>query len=195
MTFYRITAVLIFGVVAATADVDRGRQLYREGKYAEAESELKNAVRDQGDNAAANRLLGLALIEQDKASEAEGPIKKAYELEQNDDNKVAMARLHIAQKEFDKAEELLKDASSGEGLEYTRGLLHLHRKNYEAAAKDLESAVEKDPENAYAHYYAGMAYNGLKRPDKMLSHFQLFVKMRPDAPEARKVRAILQTGR
>ena len=37
--------------------------------------------------------------------------------------------------------------------------------------------------------------NGLRRPDKMLTHFQLFLKMKPDAPEARKVRAVLKTAR
>jgi len=38
-----------------------------------------------------------------------------------------------------------------------------------------------------------MAYSGMKRPDKMLTHFDLFLKARPDAPEARKVRAVLKT--
>ncbi len=63
------------------------------------------------------------------------------------------------------------------------------------AAKDFEAHLEKHPEDAYAHYNAGLAYNRMKRPDKVLTHFEMFVKMRPDAPEARKVRAVLQSVR
>jgi hypothetical protein len=40
-----------------------------------------------------------------------------------------------------------------------------------------------------------MAYNGLKRPDKMLTHFELFLKMKPDAPEARKVNSVVRAAR
>ena len=49
-----------------------------------------------------------------------------------------------------------------------------------------------NPENPYAHYYAGLAYNQIKRPDKMLEHFRTFLKLAPEAPEAPKVRALLR---
>jgi regulator of sirC expression with transglutaminase-like and TPR domain len=60
---------------------------------------------------------------------------------------------------------------------------------------DLEAYLSKYPEQAYAHYYAGLAYNGVRRPDKMLTHFELFLKLKPDAPEARKVRSVMRTVR
>jgi len=79
-------------------------------------------------------------------------------------------------------------AQSGNGPEAMA-----HRAFHEAA-RDLESFSKSYPDFAYAHYYAGLAYNGMKRPDKMLTHFEMFVKMKPDAPEARKVRSVLRTG-
>jgi tetratricopeptide (TPR) repeat protein len=139
-------------------------------------------------------MLGLALIEQGKVSDAVPHINKANELDPSGENKLALARLQVAQKEFDKADETIKDAS-GDELEYVRGLVHLNRNRYKEAAEDFESFIQKNPEHAYAHYYAGLAYNALKRPDQMLSHFEHFVRMKPDAPEARKVRAVLKTGR
>ena len=71
----------------------------------------------------------------------------------------------------------------------------MNRKQYQDAARDLEAYSGSHPDFAYAHYYAGMAYNGMKRPDKMLTHFEMFVRMKPEAPEARRVRSVLQSGR
>jgi tetratricopeptide (TPR) repeat protein len=184
------------GVVSLTAtaqDLDRGIELYRKNDFAVAVSTLRQVVDADGSNAAANRYLGLALLEQGKASEAEPYILKACELDPGGASKTAKARLYIEKKEYDNAAEALKDAN-GEELPYVRGLLNLNRKQYDQAARDLESFSNSYPDFAYAHYYAGLAYNGMKRPDKMLTHFEMFVKMKPDAPEARKVRSVLRTG-
>jgi len=178
----------------AAQDLDRGIELYRRNDFAAAASSLRQVVDVDGSNARANRYLGLALLEQTKASEAEPFILKANELEPGGESNMAMARLYIEKKEYDKAAAALKEAE-GEETPYVRGLLSLMRKQYEPAARDLESFSQGHPDFAYAHYYAGLAYNGMKRPDKMLTHFEMFVKMKPDAPEARKVRSVLQTGR
>jgi tetratricopeptide (TPR) repeat protein len=76
-----------------------------------------------------------------------------------------------------------------------RGLMNFHKKDNEAAARELEQYLEAHPEFAYAHYYAGMAYSAMRRPDKMLTHFEQFLRMKPDAPEARKVQAVMRATR
>jgi Flp pilus assembly protein TadD len=179
---------------AFAADIDRGRELYNEGKYSEATSELRSVVKDNAEDAAARRLLGMALVEQDELSEAEEHINRAMELDPGGESKLAMARLQVARKNFDQAGELIGEAS-GDDLEWVRGLIHFNKDRFEQAASDLDAALEKRPRNAYAHYYAGMAYSKIGKPDRMLSHFEMFVKLKPNAPEARKVRAVLKTGR
>jgi len=189
---------LLYGLVAISAlfaaDINRGIELYKEGKYSEAESELRGFAAGHEDNARARRFLGLALIEQKKFDEAAGELKRAAELEPGGESKGAMARLYAEKKEFDEAESEL-DGASGDDSVYARALVQLNHKQYEDSAKNLEAYLENDPNHAYAHYYAGMAYNGARRKDKMLSHFEMFLRLKPDAPEARKVRAVLQTGR
>jgi tetratricopeptide (TPR) repeat protein len=71
----------------------------------------------------------------------------------------------------------------------------VNRDKHQEAADALEAYLEKNPNHAYAHYYAGLAYNGLRRPDRMLNHFEHFLRLKPDAPEARKVRAVVRTGK
>jgi tetratricopeptide (TPR) repeat protein len=189
---------ILFGILAVSVlfadEISRGAELYKEGKYAEAESELRSFVANHDDNARARRLLGLAMIEQKKFEAAATELNRAAELEPGGEAKGAAARLYAEQKEYDKAEAELKDAS-GDDAAYARALVQLHNKQYEDSARNLETYLENDPNHAYAHYYAGLAYNGTRRKDKMLSHFEMFLRLKPDAPEARKVRAVLQTGR
>ena len=174
--------------------MDEGIAQFRKNNFAEAASILRKALESDEGNARANLYLGLALIEQNKAVEAEPFIMKADELSPSGETKMGKARLHVAKREYDDAEAALQQAE-GEDVPYVRGLLELGQKKYADAARDFESYIESHPDHAYAHYYAGMAYNGLKRPDKMLTHFQIFLKMKPNAPEARKVQAVVGTGR
>jgi tetratricopeptide (TPR) repeat protein len=188
-----LSAGAILGVASAQ-DLGKGIEQYRQGKYSESESTLRQAVSAKGEDQQANLYLGLALLEQKKASDAEPFLKKADELGSSDDTKAGLARLHIERNEYDQADAMLKD-TSGDNAAYAKALVQFGRKQYAEAAPAFEAVLEKQPENAYAHYYAGLAYNNLKRPDKMLTHFQHFVKMRPDAPEARKVQSALRSGR
>jgi tetratricopeptide (TPR) repeat protein len=181
------------GVLALLADTDRGVELYNQGKFADAQAELAKVVQSAPDDARARRYLGLSLVEQHKPDEAREHLLKAEELDPSGDNKLALARMYVEQKKLDKADELLKDAS-GEEADYVRGLLQFQRNQNKDAAASLEKYLQDHPGSPYAHYYAGLAYNALKRPDKMLTHFEAFLKIKPDAPEARKVRAVLSTG-
>jgi tetratricopeptide (TPR) repeat protein len=193
---FKLQLALLSGLSIATltADTDRGVELYRQGKYAEAQSELTKAVERNGDDARARRYLGLVLVEQHKADEAQEQLNKANELDPGGDSKLALARLYIEKKDFDKAESTMAGAE-GEEKDYVRGLLQFNRQQNKEAAASLEKYLQTNPDHPYAHYYAGLAYNAMKRPDKMLTHFELFVRLKPDAPEARKVRSVLSTGR
>lgn len=191
----KLQVAILTGLCAftLTADTDRGVELYKQGKYADAQSELAKAVQGNPDDARARRYLGLALVEQHKPAEAQEHLNKANDLDPSGDTKLALARMYIEQKNLDKADALLNGAD-GEDLDYVRGLLQFNRQQNKEAAASLESYLKDHPEHPYAHYYAGLAYNALKRPDKMLTQFELFLRLKPDAPEARKVRAVMSTG-
>lgn len=191
---FRPVLILALAAAAVGADLNRGKELFAQGNYAEAERELQSFVRDNDGNAQAHLYLGRALLAQDKLDEAERHLSRANEIESSGDSRIALALLAMERKNYDRAEELLRDAQ-GADLHYARGRLHFHRDRFEEAAQELERAIEQNADNAYAHYWAGLAYSRLKRPDKMLSHFEMFVRLRPNAPEARKVRAVLRTGR
>jgi len=75
----------------------------------------------------------------------------------------------------------------------TRGIALLKEGKNEEAAAQLSKAIEIDPKDAYAHYYYGMVNSKLGKKDLMVKHYQNFLKLAPDAPEAPRVRALLKS--
>jgi tetratricopeptide (TPR) repeat protein len=198
------TIAILFFIPAVLAyqgaDLERGIDLYNARKYAEAEQLLAQVVQQNGENARAHEYLGLARLSSGKLDEAYAELSRAEELAPASDSvKVGLARVLIEKKEFDRAEEALKKAReiNGDNVDVPlySGSVKLAKRNYQDAIKDLNDAIARKPDNAYAHYYAGLAYNGLKRPDKMVDSFQTFLKLAPDAPEAEKVRSLLRSVR
>ena len=76
-----------------------------------------------------------------------------------------------------------------------RGIAKTSRGDYQSAVLDLEKALDLDPSHGYSHYYLGMVYSRLRRPDKMVDHYQSFLKLEPNAPEAARVQSLLRSVR
>ncbi|MCW5978887.1 MAG: tetratricopeptide repeat protein [Bryobacteraceae bacterium] len=185
------------------ADVERGVSLYNQKDYNGAARELQSAVDADASNPRARYYLALSQIELKRWAEADSNLKQVESAEserpEKADVKVAMARVAMGQNDLGKAQQYLdeaRDANSNSAEVYLRrGELALKRKDYQAASKELEQAIQLDPNRAYAHYYLGIAYSNLRRPDKMVEHFEIFRKLAPNAPEVAKVEATLQSVR
>ena len=196
-------AALLCGTLAVAADVEKGISLYNAGDYNGALGELQPAVDADASNRNARYYLALSMIGLQRYSDADTHLKQLEEQEgtppEPADLKVAVARSAMGQKDFDKAQQYLdqaRDANSESAEVYLRrGELGVLRQQYDTAAKDLERSIELDANRAYAHYYLGIAYSNLRRPDKMVEQFELFRKLAPNAPEVRKVEATLQSVR
>jgi len=186
------------------ADLARGVQLYENKDFSGAERELSAVVDSQPGNLRARYYLGLSLLELERHAEAE-QVFTELESAQGEGApgpaqvKVGLARAQMEQKQYDRAQsnldQALNLAPKDPEVYLYRGKLGIHRENYPAAAKELDRAIELAPKTAYAHYYAGIAYSNLRRPDKMVDHFQYFLKLAPDAPEANKVKSLLRSVR
>jgi tetratricopeptide (TPR) repeat protein len=114
-------------------------------------------------------------------------------------SQVAVAKSAIEKKDWDGAQTALDKAESIEAgnkqIKIYRGALQLAKKEYGDAVKTLEEAVEAAPDEPYGHYYLGLAHYGMKHPDKTVEHFQRFLALAPDAPEAARVRSLLRSLR
>lgn len=78
---------------------------------------------------------------------------------------------------------------------YQLGLVKSRRDDWAGAAEAFDRAAELNPAFAYAHYYAGLSYSRVKRPDRVGAHFETFLKLAPNAPERGAVMSIMRTLR
>ncbi len=193
-----IALILALPALAGSDQLEKCRELYDAKKYSEAESALKQFLKQEPENAQAAYYLGLTLLEENKFNEAEQAFLRTHEgTPSRDKIQIGLARAYMGLEQLEKAQMSLDEAEKvnpdNAKVFYYRGILAAHRKDYKASAESLEKSLGLEPDNAYAHYYAGLAYNILKRPDKMVEHFQAFLKLAPEAPEAEKVRTVLRS--
>ncbi len=69
------------------------------------------------------------------------------------------------------------------------------QKKYNDAIVALSAAIAAKPDLAYAYFWRGQSYYGLKQKDKMVADFTTFLKLAPTAPEANTVKQLLATLR
>ena len=191
------------GVVFA-ADLQKGIELFQARKHGEAAAELREVVKEAPDNVTARYYLGLTLMELKEYEPAAEHLRQAEQQRAEarprmDQIRAGLAQVYTEQQRYEEAQRLIDEAlkendKSAEAY-FAQGKLGVHRKDYAAAVPALERAIELDPNNAYAHYYAGIAYSNERRPDRMANEFQLFLKLAPDAPEADKVKSLLRSVR
>ncbi len=65
------------------------------------------------------------------------------------------------------------------------------QRKYADAAAAMSSAIAAKPDLAYAYFWRGQSYYGLKQKDKMVADFTTFLKLAPTAPEAATVKQLL----
>jgi tetratricopeptide (TPR) repeat protein len=110
-----------------------------------------------------------------------------------------LALVDIARKNYDGALEHAKKAVelNGENADahYALGLAYAYKQDFRNSAPSLEKALALNPDNAYAHYQLGLVQYRLKRYDQTIIHFEKFLEMMPNAPEAPQVKSILKTVR
>lgn len=69
-----------------------------------------------------------------------------------------------------------------------------YRQNdWAVATSECERATELNSDLAYAHYYAGLAFQKQRQSAKAAEHLQEFLRLAPDAPERAAVLAIIRT--
>ena len=69
-------------------------------------------------------------------------------------------------------------------------------RDYVAAAKAYEEALQKNPQLAAAHYELGLIYGEkLGEPVNAMYHFRKFLAMRPDSPQREMVQAHLDSAK
>jgi tetratricopeptide (TPR) repeat protein len=139
------------------------------------------------------------LFESGKYQEAIDNVKGRSDASREDVFLRALAHRKLNQN--DDAKEAFHALEGGDGAgdnaqaRYQLGLVESARNNQQEAADAFAKAAELNPQMAYAHYEAGMAFYKAKKVDRMAVYFENFLRIAPNAPERPAVQSIMRTVR
>jgi tetratricopeptide (TPR) repeat protein len=80
-------------------------------------------------------------------------------------------------------------------VQFEAGLAYASRNQFAESAAAMDRSIQAAPDLAYAHYYAGLAYQRIKRIDLTAVRLEAFIRIAPQAPERAQVESILRTLR
>jgi tetratricopeptide (TPR) repeat protein len=139
---------------------------------------------------------GVKLIESERYAEAEPFLRDAVTIAHFHLGRALMeqGKLDEAEAQFEQAT-AMAEGTPEERAEFFRhrGAVYARQQKWEAAVQDLEKAIELNPREPYNHYNIAMAFSRLNRPDRVVEHLQMFLKLAPESPEAPRARALLRT--
>ena len=188
-------AMLLAITIAPAAQDASPQKLFESGKYQEAIDTVKKRSDASPEDVYVRALAHRKLNQNDDAKEAFGALASrdgAWKeignsgtamIEGNMDNAAAAARKAVD-----------ADGNSSEAR-FQLGLVESARNNQQQAADAFAKAAELNPQMAYAHYEAGMAFYKAKKVDRMAVYFENFLKLAPNAPERPAVQSIMKTIR
>ena len=197
-----LIAVVYAMTIAATAQAPQKpeatpQKLFESGKIQQAIDSIKARPDAPQDQIYLRALAHRKLNQNDEAKDTFGALAAAGE--ESPWKPIGTSGVELVGGNLDAAEAAAKQAVEKDGAppqaHYQLGLVESARGNQAQAADEFAKAAEQDPQMAYAHYEAGMAFYKVKKVDRMSVYFETFLKLAPNAPEAPAVKSIMKTVR
>ena len=187
---------LLLAVTIAPAAQDASPQkLFESGKYQEAIDVVKKSSDAPSDQVYLRALAHRKLNQNDDAKDAFGALSGrdgAWK-------EIGTSGMALIEGKMDDAASSARRAVDADGnsaqARFQLGLVESARNNQQQAADAFAKATELDPQMAYAHYEAGMAFYKAKKVDRMAVYFENFLRLAPNAPEKPAVQSIMKTIR
>ncbi|MEZ5419487.1 MAG: tetratricopeptide repeat protein [Vicinamibacterales bacterium] len=192
-----ILAAALMIPVAASAQTPQS--LFERGAYSEV-TERVQAERAAGQNDPVSAYLaGLAFDKLNRHQDARTEFARLTEGGDETWHAIGQSAIALLDNALDEAVNegrRARDLSGESGYaNFQLGLALLRQNAFDEASQALDRAAELMPQFAYAHYHAGVAHQREKRFSRMAEHFQIFLKLAPDAPERRQVQLALSALR
>jgi len=187
--------LLTAGVITAPQEATP-QQLFESGKFQEAIDKVKASADAPPEQIYLSALAHRKLNQNDEAKQVFGKLAAKPD---GPWREIGNSGTALVDGDLDAAEAAAKKAVDVDGnlaeARFQLGLVALARNNQAQAAESFAKAAELNPQMAYAHYEAGMAFYKTKRVDRMAVYFENFLKLAPNAPEKPAVQSIMRTVR
>jgi tetratricopeptide (TPR) repeat protein len=186
-----ITLLLAVTIAPAAQDVSP-QKLFESGKYQQAIDSVKKRSDAPPDQVFFRALAHRKLNQNDDAKEAFGALARG----DGAWKEIGASGTALIDGNMDDAAAAARRAVDADGdsaqARFLLGLAESARNNQQQAAEAFAKATELDPQMAYAHYEAGMAFYKAKKVDRMAVYFENFLRLAPERPA---VQSIMKTLR
>jgi tetratricopeptide (TPR) repeat protein len=175
-----------------------GAEAYAQGDTGTALRNFEAAVAANPALAAPHAAIGRIHAEAKSYAEAAAAAERALALEPA--NVAALRVAVVAYRELGDSAKLAAaqqalagaDPRSMAGTHYEDAVKLFNEGKTAEAAAALEQAVEADPDHAKSHYILGLCYSGLGDSAKAKLHFETFLRLAPDDPDAGTAQEMLK---
>jgi tetratricopeptide (TPR) repeat protein len=192
------TAVVLgsAGLAGAQEPAASAQRLYESGQYEAAVSQVRERLDAREASPEDIFWAGQGLVRLGRAGEAADLFRRLGGEDDDPWRAVGRSAASLAEGQAQaalpaavRATELAPDLFYAQ---YQHALVRMELQQWQPAADAFERAAGIDGGVAYAHYHAGMAYNRLKRMDRMAMHLTRFLELAPEAPEREQVQHVLR---
>jgi tetratricopeptide (TPR) repeat protein len=182
------------------AQNEKGIELFNNYEFSKAEQVFRGLLKGDPGNTEAGYYLGLSLYMQKRYEDALSVFKGIKDMKKdiphnNGRLEIMMTRIYLELKKYPDALQCLEEAKKAKAapadIHVYQGAYYLETGEPQKALKELEEAIKADPDNAYAYYYAGYAYLRLGHPADAEKALKRFLELAPYAPEAEKVKILI----
>ncbi len=186
---------------AASKEFERGARARADGRLEEAVAHLRKALAIYPEYLKARNDLGAYLLAQGKLEEASEELRRATEMDPKSFNPHLNLGIALTQQQkFREAAEVLEralslDPTSAAARLYA-GVALLGTGDAGRAERELSSAYEAGgAQYALAQFYLGRLYAGRGERERAVKAFETYLRDKPDAANADKVRALIESLR
>ena len=176
--------------------LQEGIENFKNFKYPQAIQNFDKVLKTFPEHQGALFYRGRSLVQLDKPDQAMQDFNKILNINtKSAEGHAGRGEVYIEKKAFSAAhKEIDKSLASDRNLAlawYLRGVAYGHQNSLDKAIEALEQCLHVDSKHAYAHYQLGLAYKQKGRTDLAVIHLEKFLELAPNAPEADRVRKLL----
>ena len=158
---------------------------FSEGKYDEAQANLRKALQTEPDHVEANYYMGVVLMAKNQPAEAAPFLEKARARSKSDPSIAFQLGLaYFAQQQYDKAQPLLEEAFKAQptldGIGYYVGFLRYRKKDYRGALDAFNAGRTTSPDlQQLTKFYSGLALGALGLPGQATAEIDQAIRANP----------------
>ncbi len=199
-SFCVVLIMMFLFQVPLSAQTEKGIELFNAYEFSKAEQAFQDVLKTDPGNTEADYYLGLSLYMQKRYEDAlvvfKGIKASKKEIPHNNGRlEIIVTRICLELKKYPEALQSLEDAKIAKAdpadIHACQGGYYLETGELKKALKELEEAIKIDPDNAYAYYFAGYTYVRLGLPADGVKALKKFLELAPYAPEAEKVKILV----